>query len=201
MNGGDLFEINKDPFALFHQWYLQEQTLTTSRIPSACCLLTVGIDGFPNARFISLKEVSANAFVVTGSLASRKGIEICYSQKVSLTFWWPCTERQIRLQGNALRISDRMADKFFADRSRDSQIISIVSRQGEELINPHVLTNALAKYEAKHKGQQLTRPTDWGGYCISPIRIEFLEFNQSRSHQRILFELHDERWEFTRLQP
>ena len=190
-----------EPFELFERWYSQELRITTARIPSACCLSTIGVDGFPNARFLALKDVSAGAFVVTGSLASRKGVELEHSPRVALTFWWPVTERQVRLQGIASRISDQMADDLFSDRSRESQIVSIVSRQGEELTNVQYLINAYDDLEVSHQGQQLKRPTDWGGYSIKPIRIEFLEFNESRFHNRILFEMREGFWDSKRLQP
>lgn len=193
--------MNPEPVELFQQWYSQERELTTAKIPSACCLSTIGVDGFPNARFLALKDISAKAFVVTGRLSSRKGVEIDHSQKVALTFWWPVTERQVRLQGFASRIPDHIADDLFADRSRESQIVSIVSRQGEELTDLQGLMNAYEEFDASHKGQQLKRPTDWGGYSINPIRIEFLEFNESRFHNRCLFELRGECWDFKRLQP
>ena len=64
-----------DPIALFKEWYKQEQELTTLRIPGACCLSTNGTDGFPNARFVSLKGFVNNCFVITVTHTSRKGTE------------------------------------------------------------------------------------------------------------------------------
>lgn len=49
--------------------------------------------------------------------------------------------------------------------------------------------------------QNLTRPENWGGYLIAPIRIEFLEFVQTRFHDRKLFQLKDGLWTKTELQP
>jgi pyridoxamine 5'-phosphate oxidase len=56
-------------------------------------------------------------------------------QKVALTFWWVETERQVRIQGEATQISKTLADKYFSERNKDSQIISILSKQG------HVFTD------------------------------------------------------------
>lgn len=193
--------MKPDPLALFHQWYTQETRLSTARVPAACCFSTIGVDGFPNARFLALKDVAARAFVVAGSLASRKGIELEHSPKVALTFWWPVTVRQVRIQGVAARIPDPMADELFAGRSRDSQIVSIVSRQGEELTDRQGLVDAYEKLEGSHQDRQLERPADWGGYAISPVRMEFLEFRDSRFHERTLFEMRDGSWDLKRLQP
>jgi pyridoxamine 5'-phosphate oxidase len=121
------------PIEQFRKWFDEELSLTKLRIPTACCLSTIGMDGFPNARFVSLKDILENNFIVTGTLTSRKGIEINSTNKVALSFWWTETERQVRIQGNAFRISDLLADKYFAARNRDSQIVSIVSNQGQEI--------------------------------------------------------------------
>src|SRR5215217_8011137 len=110
-----------NPFQLFKDWYGLELQLAKVRIPSACCLSTSGLDGYPNARFVSLKDVVDNTFIVTGPMSSRKGNEIDRSNKVALTFWWTETERQVRIQGEAKKISAQLADKYFFERSRNSQ--------------------------------------------------------------------------------
>lgn len=52
---------------------------------------------------------------------------------MALTFWWTETQRQIRIQGNATAMSKTLADKYFSERNRDSQIVSIASVQGQLL--------------------------------------------------------------------
>ena len=78
-------------------------------------------------------------FIITGTLTSRKGIEIEASEKVSLTFWWTETERQVRVQGNAVKITNELANKYFSERNKDSQIVSLASLQGQELIDKEAL--------------------------------------------------------------
>ena len=65
-----------NPITLFQNWFAEAVEASSASIPSACCLSTLGLDGYPNARFVSLKEIVEDSFVVTGSLASRKGLEI-----------------------------------------------------------------------------------------------------------------------------
>ncbi len=66
--------MSNSPIEIFKLWYQNEQELTKIRIPSACCLSTNGIDGFPNSRFVSLKDILDDKFIITGNLTSRKGI-------------------------------------------------------------------------------------------------------------------------------
>lgn len=189
------------PIEQFNMWFKEELSLTKARIPSACCLSTVGIDGFPNARFVSLKDVVQNKFVVTGPLKSRKGIEINSTNKVALTFWWTETGRQVRIQGNAIEIEGELADKYFTERNRDSQIVSIVSEQGQEMDSIENLTKKYKNVEAEFSNKLLIRPENWGGYLIEPIRIEFLEFNPTRFHDRRLCELKNGQWTTKQIQP
>ncbi len=193
--------MNILPIDLFKAWYEQEIKLTTVRIPSACCLSTIGIDGFPNARFVSLKGILKDSFIVTGSISSQKGFEIHNCEKVSLTFWWSETERQIRIQGNASKISDQLADKYFSERNRDSQIVSIASLQGQELLDMETLTKKYEEIESTFSSKEIERPENWGGYTIEPIRIEFLEFKPTRFHDRTLYEKIAGQWEMKKLQP
>jgi len=189
------------PIAIFSQWFDEELNLTKVSIPTACCLSTIGTDSYPNTRFVSLKGIIENNFIVTGTLTSRKGIEIDLINKVALTFWWTETERQVRIQGNALNIDDKLADKYFAERKRNSQIVSIVSNQGQTLNDIKTLNKKYQGIETKFSNQHLTRPENWGGYSIEPIRIEFLQFKPSRFHDRNLYELTNGQWIQTALQP
>ena len=189
------------PIAHFNKWFKEELSITRIRIPSACCLSTSGIDSFPNARFVSLKDVVENKFLVTGPLASRKGIEINASNKVALTFWWTETERQVRIQGHAIEISGQLADKYFAARNRDSQLVSMVSEQGQEINSLEILTEKYESMETSYLNKPLLRPENWGGYLIDPIRMEFLEFKPTRFHDRKLYELTNGRWAIKQIQP
>lgn len=189
------------PIEHFNKWYNEELLLSKVRIPTACCLSTNGIDGFPNARFVSFKEVVDDKFIITGPLTSRKGIEIDTSNKVALTFWWTETERQVRIQGNATKIAEHHADKYFEERNRDSQIVSIVSEQSQEIANIETLTEKYKSIDVKFSGKPLARPENWGGYAIEPIRIEFLEFKPTRFHDRKLYEFIEGKWTIKQLQP
>ncbi len=189
------------PGELFNKWYKEELILTKLSIPSACCLPTIGTDKYPNARFVSLKEVIENKFLITGTITSQKGIEIKFSNKVALTFWWTETERQVRIQGNAFQINNDLADKFFAERSRESQIVSIVSDQGHEVNDSDELYRKYDDIAANSANEPLKRPANWSGYMIEPVRVEFMEFKSTRFHYRKLFELINDEWKQTELQP
>jgi pyridoxamine 5'-phosphate oxidase len=64
--------METNPIEIFSEWFAQEINLTRVAIPTACCLSTIGIDNYPNARFVSLKGITENNFIVTGTISSRK---------------------------------------------------------------------------------------------------------------------------------
>jgi pyridoxamine 5'-phosphate oxidase len=189
------------PIELFTTWYNEEKKLAKTRIPGACCLSTIGTDGYPNARFVSLKDVVKNNFIVTGSLASKKGAEIIANNKVAITFWWTETERQVRIQGSATKIPEQLANKYFNERNRDSQLVSIVSEQGKEIDNIDDLNKKYNSLQKQLSGNHLIRPDNWGGWMIKPVRMEFLKFKTTRFHHRKLFELENGQWKTKQLQP
>ncbi len=193
--------LKLNPIELFDKWYKEELNLSKVKIPTACCLSTIGTDGFPNARFVSLKEILHNKFVVTGPLTSRKGIEISKNNKVALTFWWTETERQVRVQGVASQIPEELADRYFAARDRDSQIVSSVSKQGMEIENPDKLVKKYYTAESEFLDQPIPRPANWGGYSVEPLRVEFLEFKATRFHDRKLYERIKSNWIVKQIQP
>ncbi|WP_242928465.1 pyridoxine/pyridoxamine 5'-phosphate oxidase [Pontibacter vulgaris] len=190
-----------NPIMIFQRWLQEELNLTQVRIPTACCLSTIGLDNYPNARFVSLKEVSDDSFVITGPLNSRKGLEINLCNKVALTFWWVETERQVRIQGEATQISKTLADKYFSERNKDSQIISIVSKQGHVITDVDGLIEEYNRIEQSSGNNKLRRPEYWGGYTIKPARIEFLEFKTTRFHNRDLYTIENQKWVLQTLQP
>jgi len=188
-----------DPIELFEQWFAAELQQTQTPIPSAVCLSTIGLDGFPNARFVSLKEIVNQSFVITGPMNSQKGIEIRKNEKVALTFWWAETKRQIRIQGKATPISEEMAYRYFNERSLSSKAVSAICEQGKPFSNVQMLEK---KVKAKmDESGKIDKPKNWGGYTITPHRMEFMEFKESRFHNRKHFELNENTWSMTQIQP
>ncbi|WP_407533985.1 pyridoxine/pyridoxamine 5'-phosphate oxidase [Elizabethkingia miricola] len=187
--------------SLFNNGLEREMQVHKQKLPYACCLSTEGLDGFPNARFVSLKEIKNEEFVITGTLTSRKGEEINHNNKVALTFWWPETQQQVRIQGEARLISGSVLDSYFSERNRESQIVSVVSDQGKEL---HDLNELILKFDTVANNTEISeirRPDNWGGYAIVPFRIEFLVFSESRFHDRTLYERKDQIWQKKKIQP
>jgi pyridoxamine 5'-phosphate oxidase len=190
-----------NPLLLFEKWFNEEKKVSDLKLPAACCLSTIGLDGYPNSRFVSLKEVSNESFIITGPLNSKKGVEVENSPKASLSFWWTSIERQIRIQGDVSKISRSNAKLYFEERNRDSQIVSTVFEQGKQIQSIALLQKEFEEQKEELENKEIHCPENWGGIYIKPVRIEFMEFKKSRLHVRTLYELVNNEWEMTILQP
>lgn len=190
-----------NPLQLFETWFSEEKEISQLKLPAACCLSTIGLDGYPNARFVSLKEIINDSFVITGPLNSRKGLEIADSPKAALSFWWTSTERQVRIQGDTVAIPKAEAKVYFEERNRDSRIVSTVFDQGEEIESISQLQKQFEERKDRIGGREVEKPENWGGIYIKPKRIEFMAFKKSRLHERMLYQLMNKEWEVKILQP
>ncbi len=188
-----------NPIEIFREWYKRELSFSKVQIPTAVCLSTIGLDNFPNARFVSFKGIVDDTFVVTGPLNSRKGMEIAKNHNVALTFWWTETECQVRIQGKAKLISEQLAHHYFNSRSTNSKAVTAVCKQGEVIEDLELLKQQVS--DKISDDDIIKRPKDWGGYAINPVRIELMEFNKTRFHRRLLFENIDSNWISKQIQP
>jgi len=176
-----------DPIARFTE--LLERARQTPAIaePTGMTLSTVGADGRPSARIVLLKGVDAQGLVFYTNTRSRKGRELAARPDISLTFWWPQLESQVRFEGKAARVSDAEADAYFATRPRVSQLGAWASDQSAPLRARQELEDRFAELERKYEGKPIPRPAHWSGYRMAPLSIEFWRNRPGRLHERELY--------------
>jgi pyridoxamine 5'-phosphate oxidase len=168
---------------------------------SAVCLSTIGQDGFPNSRFVDLKEADDRGLVFCSYLDSAKGRDISRNPKVALTAWWDHIGIQVRFQGTCVRIADEDADKHWRSRSRDAQLTTTAFRQSEPLENPESLRSILEATRVRCHGSEIERPVTWGGFRLLPSFVEILEFMEDRLHVRTCYATVGGAWKLSYLQP
>lgn len=195
---------DRDPVELFREWLARAHE-TEPNDPTAMTLATVGASGAPTARMVLLKEVDDRGFVFYSNAESRKGVEIAQNSGVSLVFHWKSLRRQVRIDGVAERVSDDIADAYFASRARGSQIGAWASEQSRPLGGRFELEKRVARFAAKFGIGAVPRPPFWVGYRVIPNVIEFWTDKPFRLHERISYERDSEAsvdgWSVTRLFP
>ncbi|PZD71952.1 Pyridoxine/pyridoxamine 5'-phosphate oxidase [Acaryochloris thomasi RCC1774] len=186
---------------VFRDWFALALKDSPLQHPKAMCLSTVNEDAIPEARFVALKKVSDEGFVFCSSLESPKALSIATHSNVALTFWWDHIERQVRIRGQASQISDADAEYYFHERRRDAQLTTLASQQSTPLSSQAELEESLRVIKKRYEGHQIPRPHTWGGYCVKPEKIEFLEFQKNRLHIRTLYIFSRGKWSKFLLQP
>jgi pyridoxamine 5'-phosphate oxidase len=162
---------------------------------------TVGKDGRPSVRVVSLKRLDDDGLVFTTALWTRKADELRGNPQVAAVFHWPSLGRQARIEGST-EIADRsLAEELFASRPRSHQLQALVSRQGEEIADLDCLRARLGALQTELGDEPIACPADWGVVRIRPQCFEFWEEGADRLHNRTLFELTGEGWRRSRLAP
>lgn len=176
-----------DPIARFIELFERAKQTPAIAEPTAMTLSTVSGEGKPSARVVLLKGVDAEGLVFYTNTRSRKGRDIAARADVSLTFWWPQLESQVRFEGAAVRVSDAEADAYFATRPRVSQIGAWASDQSAPLRSREELEKRFADLEKRYEGKQVPRPPHWSGYRVAPLAVEFWRNRPGRLHERELY--------------
>ncbi len=178
--------MTDNPFALFDAWYTEART-TEPNDSNAMALATVGADGQPSLRMVLLKGHGPEGFTFYTNLESRKAGELDATPRAALLFHWKSLRRQIRIEGSVHRVTDAESDAYFATRSRDSQLGAWASDQSRPLADRATFEARFAQMQARFEGGDVPRPPHWGGYRVTPERIEFWLDREHRLHERRVF--------------
>jgi len=179
-------ELDKivDPILLFKQW-LSEAEKKEIRDPNAMQIATVSKNGMPSVRTVLLKDIIDGSFVFYTNYESRKSNEISETGKGAICFYWKSLNRQVRLVGNIKKVPEDISDKYYQSRSRGSRIGAWASEQSRELESREVLMEKVKLMEAKYT-DYIPRPSNWGGYALTPREFEFWQDGDFRLHDRFI---------------
>ncbi|CAN5882664.1 pyridoxamine 5'-phosphate oxidase [soil metagenome] len=178
--------MTDDPFQLFGAWYTEARG-TEINDSNAMALATADGAGRPAVRMVLLKGHGPDGFVFYTNRESRKAADIAANPQAALLFHWKSLRRQIRIEGALTHVSDAESDAYFASRSRDSQLGAWASDQSRPLDARATFEERFAEVQARFDGGAVSRPPHWGGYRLTPDRIEFWQDREHRLHERRLF--------------
>jgi pyridoxamine 5'-phosphate oxidase len=189
-----------EPTALLASW-IEEAGGANSIAAIAMCLATVNAEGRPSARIVLLRGLDRDGLRFFTSYASRKGRELADNPFAAATLYWPALSRQVRIEGTVTLLSDEESDAYFASRPRGHQIAAWASEQSETLQSYEVLEERFTHFGGRFEGEEVPRPHSWGGYLLTPSRIEFWQGRPNRMHERVLYTRSAGIWNISRLQP
>jgi len=191
--------ILANPFDQFELW-LQQAIESDQLEPTAMVLSSVDENLQPHSRVVLLKEFKYNSFVFYTNYEGHKAQQMAQNSRVSLVFFWPSLERQVRVEGKVEKISEVISTSYFKSRPLDSQLGAWASPQSQLIRSADFLEQQFQYYQQKF-GNEIPKPPHWGGYAVQPTSIEFWQGRANRLHDRLLFSKEGSDWKISRLAP
>jgi len=188
-----------NPFELFTQWFniaVEKNEVEAN----AMVLSSAGTDGRPSSRLVLLKDYSERGFVFFTNYRSRKSMQIESNPWVSLLFFWPSLERQVRIEGVASKVEPDESDAYFVSRPRESKLAAVISPQSQPLPDREYLEKKFNEAEGEYP-DDIPRPSYWGGYRVTPVLFEFWQGRPGRLHDRLEYKYEKSVWIRQRLAP
>lgn len=183
-----------EPMDLFGVWY--EEAIQSLKKPGfknfepyAMTLSTIARKTtrlVPRSRIVLMREYSSKGIVFYTNYDSNKSKEVTAHPVVSLTFYWPSIERQIRIEGEIIKTSHKESSEYFFSRPPASRVGSAVSKQSALLENRAQLLQEIKKFN--EKGEPKHCPPYWGGFRVIPHYFEFWLGRENRLHERLVYE-------------
>ena len=195
-------KVESNPIHQFNRWFTE---YTSMEVPDSTAMIvsTVGRDLVPQTRVVLLKEILDEAFVFYTNYDSTKGKHIAENENISLLFYWPEMERQVRVVGKAKRLSQEKSTSYFNKRPFESRVSAIVSPQSSIVPNRAYLEDKFFAFLQAHpdESEVLKMPENWGGIAVMPVSVEFWQGRISRLHDRLRYSKIGESWKIERLAP
>lgn len=193
-------DLDPDPIRQFHRWF-EEATLSDISEPNAMTLATATADGRPSARIVLLRGCDDRGFAFFTNYESRKGRELAANPRAALVFHWHDLERQVRVEGTAVRVSAEESDAYYESRPLGSRLGAWASPQSAVIADREALEERCRALEARHPDGRVPRPENWGGYRVLPEVVEFWQGRPSRLHDRFRYTRDGHGWRIDRLAP
>lgn len=198
----DEHEVGDNPVSFFEKWFAQVLDAGEEE-PNAMTLATVSPEGKPKARIVLLKGIENGKFLFYTNYLSQKGKDLAAHSSAAIVFFWKSLERQVRIEGSVVKVEKAISEAYFRSRPKNSQLGAIASPQSQVVESRAWLEKHYGLIEHTYQSKDIDMPGHWGGYALTPLRMEFWQGRTSRLHDRIVFERKEENqdWQKSRLAP
>lgn len=193
----ELADLDTDPLRQLERW-MEEARAAGEPMPEAMCVATAGADGQPAARMVLMRGLDTGVVFYT-DYGSDKSKDLAVNPRAAALFhYFAPVHRQVRVTGAVERTSAADSDRYWATRPAASRRSALVSHQSSVVESRTVLEDGVAALAGV---EEPVRPERWGGFRITPARVEFWEEGPARLHDRIRFVRDGDGWRTERLSP
>jgi pyridoxamine 5'-phosphate oxidase len=188
-------DLDRDPLRQFERWH------EDAGGGDAVALATATEEGAPSVRMVLLKGADVRGFVFHSSYEGRKARELAQNPRGALLFYWPEPGRQVRVEGEVVRVDPAESEAYFQTRPRGGQLAAWASTQSEVIGSREELEKRFREVEMEYEGRDVPLPPHWGGFRLVPESYEFWEHRDNRLHDRFRYRRDAEGWVIERLSP
>ena len=126
-------------------------------------------------------------------------MEFLSHKQISDLLFWNKINLQIRLKAKIKKSSKAFNNNYFFHRDSKKNALAISSQQSQPASS---YEEVIMNYnKAVEQGNLDVCPEYWGGYTFTPYYFEFWEGHSSRINKRDIYQLVDNNWVHTILQP
>ena len=201
---GELREdrVETNPHTQFLLWFNHALEAQLHE-PYAMSLATASVQGRPHVRTVLLRGATEAGYDFYTNYDSQKGNDLAENPYAELLFYWQEQERQIRIGGKVVKISEAESTDYYHKRPRDSQIAAHISTPLSGVIESReVLQQRFEQLQSQVEAKsELNKPLVWGGYRLEPDYYEFWQGRPNRLHDRLSYEKQQDVWMLKRLMP
>ncbi|MFW2150635.1 pyridoxamine 5'-phosphate oxidase [Acinetobacter gyllenbergii] len=199
---GELHEaqISAEPHVQFLNWF-NHALAANLHEPYAMSLATANQQGHPHVRTVLLRGATEAGYDFYTNYDSQKGLDLAENPYAELLFYWPSLERQIRIGGKVVKISEQESTDYYHKRPRDSQIAAHISTPQSGVIESRELLQQRFQALQSQVQDELDKPEFWGGYRLEADYYEFWQGRPNRLHDRLSYEKQNGLWTIQRLMP
>ncbi|WP_436898489.1 pyridoxamine 5'-phosphate oxidase [Acinetobacter gyllenbergii] len=199
---GELHEaqISAEPHTQFLNWF-NHALAAHLHEPYAMSLATANAQGRPHVRTVLLRGATVAGYDFYTNYDSQKGLDLAENPYAELLFYWPSLERQIRIGGKVIKISEQESTDYYHKRPRDSQIAAHISTPQSGAIESRELLQQRFQALQSQVQDELDKPEFWGGYRLEADYYEFWQGRPNRLHDRLSYEKQNGLWTIQRLMP
>lgn len=192
--------LSKDiPYLVFKEKYDNSIKADQKNVEAICIASYSSSQKEVNARFVNLKFINNKEFIFFSNYRSPKSKDFISHDQITALIYWSSINVQIRMKAKIKTTSGEFNQAYFLQRDINKNALAISSDQSAQISSYDEVNK---NYEKSQKKDDLKKcPEYWGGYSFVPYYFEFWEGHESRLNKREVYEINNNDWKHSYIQP